>query len=413
MKVIFTLLISFSAFCAHADSVLDAARDLAGMGAGASQNIENFENVLPNATAFPPNAESYYGGGNVIPKGPGQSKISDCANLPGDENLYKRQECEGINFVGSNKTQRPDVTINNDENFVTTTTEINKDPKDTLIKYGWDIPYNSDGSIGEIPVDACGTEEITIPPRVYYEDCSIYTGSEAFLCESLLKVTVDPSFNYSCLETKYNNSFHDCSKRLKVTCERGTTCANQGIKLASWQGDMAVSMRAISSDGVYRLTFGTVGDDYWNNADFSRTLAFDIVNKNDLTLFRLSRVEYDDWMYVEVNGTLVWSSDGNTRFQGRCEVSINGRPCVLARRSVYSLPANKYLGIAERRTSWKQDLSIDLRPYLREGRNTIHLYTVVGGGGEGNAMFDAQQFCVPNCTDKWEGCEIYESKVKS
>lgn len=409
MKLITTLLISFWMLSANADSNLDIARELAGMGAGASQNLENFEDVLPNATAFPPNAESYYGGGNIIPKGPGQGKINDCANLPGDENLFKRQECEGINFVGRNKTQRPDVTIDNDENFVSKTTEISKDPKDTLIQYGWDIPYNQDGSIGEIPIDACGTEKITIPPRIYYEDCSIYTGSEAFLCESILKVTVDPSFNYSCLETKYNNSYHDCSKELKVTCEKATTCANQGIKLASWQGDMAVSMTPIGTEGVYKLVFGTIGDDYWKNGNYDRKLTFNIQNLSELTVFKLVRVEYDDWMYVEVNGSLVWSVVTGKRLTAPCK---NSKCSFEAARKVYSQPGNAYVGYAEKRTSWKQDTNIDIRPYLREGSNVIRLYTIVGGGGEGNAWFHAQQYCTPTCSEKWQGCESYESKVK-
>lgn len=73
----------------------------------------------------------------------------------------------------------------------------------------------------------------------------------------------------------------------------------------------------------------------------------------------------------------------------------------------------KRIGHAERNESWKNELNLDIRPFLKEGDNTIWTRTIVGGNGENALIFSVHQYCDPICTESWEdGCKEYEEKVK-
>ena len=66
---------------------------------------------------------------------------------------------------------------------------------------------------------------------------------------------------------------------------------------------------------MHQLTFGGKGDNYWNyNAltgkQIDRQLVLNIVGKERLEVFKMTRVEYDDWLLVTVNGNVVYSSAG-------------------------------------------------------------------------------------------------------
>lgn len=380
--------------------------ELGKLGTGTATNMMQPAQYTPRYTDNVPMAEQYYGGGVSLPTQFGDAKFNDCKNLPANPDLYLRQECEGVNLIAGNRTKRPDVTVSPNEKLVTGTQKIAGDPAETLEKYKWKYPVNADGSIGTVPSTACPTEKITVPAIKSVKHCSEYTGAELFLCEAALKVKVDPNWNYSCLETKYQNNQFECSKKLKVVCEQAPDCTTSGVEAGTLQGDMQVSFTKDSGE-THKLVFGSIGDNYFNNGQYDRELYVKIKNLEKLSAFTLKRIEYDDWLVVKVNDTIVYSSYGNkmlyadflrSKWKTFTPVFEEG---------------GKRVGSAERNVSWKKELNLDLRPYLKEGDNTIWTRTIVGGNGENALIFSVHQYCDPICTESWEdGCKEYEEKVK-
>lgn len=409
-------------------------KELGGLATGAEKSLATPEQYTPKYTDNPPNTDAYYGGGSQIPKAFGEQKLSDCKNIA-ETDLYLRQECEGVNLVTQGKTQRPEVSLSPNEKLVDHTKNISGDPKDTLDKYQWKYPINPDGSIGEIPTEVCYDETVVVEQIKTEKICSEYVGSEAFLCEAILNVTVDPNFNYSCLETKYQNSKNTCTKKLTVKCETKPDCTTAGIKVGSTEGDMNVSFKKVGNN--HQLIFGTIGDDYWGAGQYDRQFTFDLVGKDRLNLFKLSRVKYDDWLVVVVNGAIVFSdSPGKmielkrvcgswSKEEKKC-VKWSGKNQTICSKWEIIPPkctgfynnrvviegTENAIGWPERSTSWDKAQNVDLRPYLKEGKNQIKTRTIVGGRGESAAIFDVLQYCTPTCLESWDNqCKQYEDRV--
>ena len=382
--------------------------ELGKLGTGTATNMMQPAQYTPRYTDNVPMAEQYYGGGVSLPTQFGDAKFNDCKNLPANPDLYLRQECEGVNLIAGSRTKRPDVTISSNEKLVTGTQKIAGDPAETLEKYKWKYPVNEDGSVGTFPSSACPTETITVPAVKTIKRCNEYHGAEMFLCEAALKVNVDPSWNYSCLESKYRNQQYQCGKKLKVVCEKsGPNCTRSGIEAGSLQGDMTVNMTP--SGSAHRLMFGTIGDNYWRDGQYDREMTLNIKNPEKLTLFTLSRVEYDDWLIVKVNDKIVYSSYNNQMFA----VDYTAEDDMGRRYAPVRNEEGTRLGYAERGESWRRNLNIDIRPYLHQGKNIIWTRTVVGGGGENAIFFNVQQYCDPVCHDRWENsCLELEQRVK-
>ena len=78
----------------------------------------------------------------------------------------------------------------------------------------------------------------------------------------------------------------------------------------------------------------------------------------------------------------------------------------------YGPAANDY-GSPELSTSWNFGLNIDIKPYLKEGVNTVWMRTIVAGGGEGAVVFTTRQTCPRNCRDVWSNeCAAFEVRAQ-
>lgn len=180
------------------------------------------------------------------------------------------------------------------------------------------------------------------------------------MCEAVLKVNVDPGWNYSCLESKYRNQQYQCGKKLKVVCEKsGPNCTRSGIEAGSLQGDMTVRLTA--SGSAHRLMFGTIGDNYWRDGQYDREMTLNVKNPEKLTLFTLSRVEYDDWLIVKVNGKIVYSSYNNQMFAADYTAKDEDGFPIGRRFAPVRNEEGTRLGNAERGKSWRKNLNIDIR----------------------------------------------------
>lgn len=251
---------------AHAQSsVQDAVNSMSGLGAGALANIQNDDPSQSVPKYSTQNAsEALYGSGDMLPTDPGNLKITGCQVNPADPNLYTRQDCESVNFVMKNGKVRPNITVSTKDPIVASNRKITNDPRETLEKYKWIVPVNSDGSVGSLPSDACKATTITTPPMFEEKVCTFYKGAENFLCKAPLVVNVVPHFNYQCNDTFGINSNESCTKVLHVSCIND--CPSPAISF-NWADNPArpsfIPARPITfstqnmGSGVYRTTVTT------------------------------------------------------------------------------------------------------------------------------------------------------------
>ena len=174
------------------------AADLSGLGSKKTEGVtQNPSNYVPRYEGAPKESGTWHGGGLGLPTGIGNAKISDCSNLPLDTDLYKRQECEAINFESKNRSERPPFSITSEDPLSKAGKDEMKNPRDRLERHGWMLPpLNADGSIGSQPVESCEPSVHEIPPTYKEEICTSFLGNEKYLCTVANKVTVVPHWKY-------------------------------------------------------------------------------------------------------------------------------------------------------------------------------------------------------------------------
>lgn len=249
-------------------------------------------------------------------------------------------------------------------------------------------------------------------------------------------VVVDPQFNYKCSATPYATTTQQCERTLTVTCAAPTDgCDVAGIVPGSTQADMAVTYGPTGS-GNYGLTFGTFADNYWNDCEnpVQRSLSFTVANKDQISTFQIERMAWDDYILLNLNGTNVFAGPdgGNTlvtmvtgtyscgRFgESTCKTfgvcTSSNYPGLVGNFTNGGLPTDFVCYASnqqERLTSWDQTMSVDLRPFLNNGPNTINMSVLACGGGEGAVTIRARQFCPQNCTEEWNdsACRPYKDR---
>ncbi len=354
--------------------------------------------------------------GSVGLGGAGAGKIQGCQG-------QNDTECAAVNFLAGNPNSR---------------LRFNLDPAtDPSLQAGKQVQANPNAVVGagqDGSESVCSTRTVTDPATYTTEVCNEYRTTTTQTCERVLSVACDP---------------------LTDGCDAGGIVAN------SWAGDMAVNW-APSGTGDYNLTFGTIADNYWSGwgATFDRTLTFDIRDKSLITRFALTRAAFDDWLWVKVNDQTVYvgprggdrlyvigqgSPVGGNAFcyqndwsgQWSCYQYIgwSETPTLVGTYQYcatigwdgstwycnndgppgyvkYGPAANDY-GSPELSTSWNFSLNIDIKPYLKEGLNTVWMRTIVAGGGEGAVVFTTRQTCPRNCRDVWSNeCAAFEARAQ-
>lgn len=191
-------------------------------------------------------------------------------------------------------------------------------------------------------------------------------------------------------------------------CTRDSAFYQGGMDFTHSYSDM--NLRVLSQDEydyTRRYRFGVKGDNYWRNTYTKRDVNIYIHDLEMMKHFTLDSVGFDDHVFIEVNGHLVYQ---HSSFQGRpgkwfpehkrygwiytwCAFDDEEEPgCTWTDKFVSEGR------IIERNTSWHQSIGRDIRNHLREGHNHIRVHTLVGGEGE---MW--MDFTVSGYIDK---CEI-------
>ncbi|WP_051940382.1 hypothetical protein [Stenoxybacter acetivorans] len=385
--------------------------NIQGLSESTLKNAQKPEQYLPRYNANPDFAESYYGGGVVIPTEFGKDKQAKCQTEAAKTDLYLRQECESINFIMAQEGKDPTATLSANEKLIENISAIGKQPGAALDKFQWKYPLNADGSVGNMAGTACPTTTLTVPQVDKAVSCNQYIGTESFLCRANLAVTVDPEYNYRCTRRQFQSFSYDCPQSLAVSCEPVVGCVFRADSVAA-DMNIRLTQHGVGDELTQQLLFGTIGDNYWTeygpeNGIYDRQMRFEVTDLSKLARFELERVEYDDYLVVEINDTVIYSTGGGLKWltvvvdeRGhRMVVEVDGN--VLHETERINPDGSVYLGDLERGETWVSRLSMDLRPYLKTGVNQIKTRTIVGNKGEAALIFWIKESCPPKCKDTW------------
>lgn len=373
--------------------------------AGSKISEESALSEVPGYQSSVPESGHFQGGQNTLVS-VGMDKQAACQQSR-DGKAYDLQECEAINFLSRNRAERPLYTIDAENDPLITNSR-------TVI--------NNPGPVPGTSTQQCRV--VRTPTRATFisEICREIHTTEIMNCKRVLRVACDMT---------------------RDGCDQG------GIVPNTWEGDMATSFSPDGS-GNFILQFGTIADDYWRGwgTVFDRNLKFEIKDVDLITRFALTKAAFDDWLMVKVNDHLVyvgprggdrleihapspvletsasracqslgssWSCQDRQRPGARDGGTLNVAryaSCTAAPEGWRCTPVDSRTGMVrycetcfsgpELSTSWNFDLNVDLKPYLRNGVNTIFMRTIVARGGEGAIQITTRQLCPPTCRDTWD-----------
>jgi hypothetical protein len=160
---------------------------------------------------------------------------------------------------------------------------------------------------------------------------------------------------------------------------------------------------------LVEVVIGKKGNDYWSGycAHYSKTTEFYIEDLNEVSEFKLTRLVFDDWIKITINGHVAYvGPKGGDRLD-----VIDNR--------VYYTETNS--GSCELGKSWNYGVDVDVKPYLINGANTAIVDVIVGGEGEGYAyltgVIGGKDEISVQRTDSCalysgdESCQLYEETV--
>ncbi len=207
-----------------------------------------------------------------------------------------------------------------------------------------------------IKSQGCVEEDNSRPGFIKQENIEIYTDiiEELRICERPI--------------TKFS-----CTRSLSLGCSKIGQCDNGVIVRGSFSGGMAYK-----NSGGDALTIGIDALGYYKGtcATFEETGSFKIANLDLLSDFKLVYINFDDYIEVKLNGHIVYvGPKGGDYIRVQQE---NGENKVYNGRGYSPCELN---------THWNSEqnmprVSIDLKPYLKEGENIIQVKIIVSGTGE-------------------------------
>lgn len=389
--IAFWLVLTSLATANDLNNAFQQGKDTAAGGAAATNTINTNKatETVPGYNTNPKESTLYNDGKRDL-QGDGFGKQANCqsANTSG----FNGQECNAINFLGGGT---PNYPISKNDSLFNLSKGVTKNTRDGLAGLG---TGNNTGGCTKVTVKNPDLQKV--------EHCEEWLKTEEKRCPVGRIVTVDRDSNYQCDVTTATKRSYECNKRLTVTCQTPSDgCDPNGVSVGGAAGDMRWDR--FTSGGNLYLTFGTVGNDYWGWGVHDRVGTITIDKISDVSMFRLERAWFDDWLWVQINGHTVFVGPyGGDRLDVRSDCTESPDFGTYCTESVYYTDSSN--GPFELRTSWDRWINIDIRPYLRQGTNTIWTRTVVGGRGESAIRFITRQYCPPVCHDSWsDGCTGY------
>ena len=378
-------------------------------GDTAAKTVNSFNSTYYRYSDTAPEA-ALFQGGNGNTQAPALDKVTSCANDPANPDKFLQQNCDAINLMAKNPSTRPQFQLTYDPSF--TKTRAIEANSSTLAANA--LGFVDQNAIGAFT--GCTTQSQTTPATQTIEVCHEGPTGSNQTCRIGRSVVVSANTNYQCDQTTRSYESLKCGRFATATCTGGGDgCDRGGIVPNSWGGDMSTTFTPDGA-GNYILQFGTIADNYWGGwgAVYDRTMTFTIKDVALISMFSLVRAAFDDWLLVSINGTVVYVGP-----KGGDRLETFYKKCTGTRRACDGFDSGPFVrycatceGYPELSTNWIIGLSINLKPYLKTGANTIFVRTIVAGYGEGAIQIRTRQVCPITCTASTDNqCQSLEARA--
>ena len=185
-----------------------------------------------------------------------------------------------------------------------------------------------------------------------------------------------------------------CEKTLSVNCRRLEDCGYDAGGIVGGSIDGNIYWKA-NYPNLYLGTIDKVRDSGRCHL-MDKNINFTVKDKGAIKEFRVTNIQYSDWIRISVNGVQVHNDTGGNGSFWR-ERSWHGG---------YGEFTNLHSGSVTRTCNTKRfyntSPNVDLVPYLRDGNNTIRIELAFGNSGRLYVELRATQYCCREFNDKWE-----------
>ena len=193
-------------------------------------------------------------------------------------------------------------------------------------------------------------------------------------------------------------------------CDRESLITIGGVDIKTQSKDAKVVFEGMVDEftGKYRL--GTVCEDCWSNGYYKVEYEIDIQDAEFIKEFMMTRVHYDDQVAISINGTWIWNQYYGGYYNAQSDDwGFDYEYCTAWDESYCLEYSTQRITYWERKKSNAMDVSIDITPYLKNGKNVIRVDTGVGGEGESYSYFRISAWR-PKCTLAVSNeCTAYEA----
>lgn len=178
--------------------------------------------------------------------------------------------------------------------------------------------------------------------------------------------------------------------QLVVKSKKFAECDNGGIVLSSVDTNLQAQK--------YSYPILYIGTPYWDpyicNIDNSKYTTFEVKNIEKIQNSILDTVLFDDYLMVKINDHVVYHGPDSEAGEDRIELVRSGKHGLITTNG-------KNRKSCERYTNWHKHPNTDLKPYLREGSNTLSFTIATAGCGRAEAWLSVKQSCCYVWEEHW------------
>lgn len=207
---------------------------------GVSSTMNQFNQTYYNSNGTAPESTLFQGGnGNTVSAG--QAKVADCQSGTPNPDPFLRQNCEAINLMVNNPSNRPQITV--PQSLFAASRGIEAQ--------GVTDP-NAVGSF-----TSCTNNTVAPPPTT--EICSEWFGVASQQCTMGRVVQVDVNTNYQCDKTATTYLPQSCNKALNVTVTQPAPVSAVVTQTLVKFGSVSLKRTGIGSRSTLSHTCSTTG----------------------------------------------------------------------------------------------------------------------------------------------------------
>jgi len=307
-----------------------------------------------------------------ITSNPKEAKYANGGDMESDARSLAN-ESESAKLITNSYTERPNVEVKSTDSFLQKANFIESSATNSN--------YIIDSVTSEYP--ECTEQKPQTSITKETKACNEYIETNNTNCYVGNQVALNNKTKYTCSKIR-ETSNKTCTKTLTTKCLAYKECSTNGLILDSIDSDMKWSYN------YPELSIGRGGGNYWGGscATYDRTINFTVNSLDMIEYMNLYKVGFDDYMSISINDHIIYVGPhgGNTLYTNGRSVfnGFNWGGCELGR----------FWGFTINNT--------DLKPYLKQGQNTLKMRVIVAGTGQGWMKFRLKNKCCTTVSDVWE-----------